>query len=224
MIGKTIIRQQNVATPFSTKKFPLVKSDDVIVGSKTLNEVNFLAIRTRYPIIGNNILLYEESVSLSTTGVRFGVTRPAQVPLATVPLIFSYMNGSVQSGIQAIFFILTIEGIEQKVFFDTGRTDLLTATSQFIPRDPIRRRKIDIRFNAMGEWGLSHYTHYETKLHLGSEYIEHKFRHVVNDRSVNAPFIMGSSILNHFDITISVGDKQALFFRKGSFDFGGTIV
>ena len=224
MIGKKIVRYQNVATPFSTKKFPLVKCDDVIVGPKIVSEVNFLAMKTRYPVIGNNILLCEETVSLSTTGVRFGVTPPAQVPLATVPLIFSYMNGSVQSGIQAIFFILTIEGIEQKVFFDTGRTDLLTATSQFIPREPIRRRKIDIRFNPMGEWGLSHYTHYETKLHFGSEYIEHKFRHVVNDRSVDAPFIIGSSILNHFDIAMSVGNRQALFFRKGSFDFGGTIV
>lgn len=224
MIGKTIIRHQNVATPFSTKKFPLVKSDDVIAGSKSLNEVNFLALKTRFPIIGNNIIFCEESVSLSANGVSFDVMRPAQAPLATIPLVHTYRNGTIQSGIKSIFFILTIEGTEQKVFFDTGRADLLTATAQFIPKEPMSKRKINIRFNAFGEWGLSHYTQSRAKIRLGSEEFEYQFRHEVNDRSVEAPFIIGSSIFNYFDIAISVGEKQALFFPKGSFDFGRSAV
>lgn len=224
MIGKTIARYQNVTTPFSTKEWPLVTDHDVVAGSKQLKEVDFLVSKIRFPIIGNNIIFCEEGVSLSTNGVNFGVTHSAQAPLATVPLIFSYMNGSEQSGIKNVFFTLTIEGAEQKVFFDTGRSDLLTATSQFIPREPAKRKKIDISFNAAGEWGLSYYTKSVAKIRLGLDEFEYPFRHVTNERSVEVPFIIGSSILNHFDIAMSVAEKQAKFFPKGSFDFSASAV
>jgi hypothetical protein len=220
MIGKTIARYANVATPFSTKEWPVVKDHAIVAGVKSLNEVEFLVSKTRFPIIGNNIIFCEDDVSISTSGVNFGITRSHHAPLATIPLVFSYLKGSAQSGIKSVFFILTIGGTEQKVFFDTGRANLLTATSKFIPQNPIRKKKINIRFNPFGEWGLSYYTQSIAKLRLGSEEFEFQFRHETNDHSVDAPFVIGSSILNHFDIAMSAGEKQARFFPKGSFDFG----
>lgn len=220
MVGKTIARYANVATPFSTKEWPVVKDQAIIAGVKSLNEVEFLVSKTRFPIIGNNIIFCEDDVSISKSGVNFGITRSRHAPLATVPLVFSYRNGSAQSGIKSVFFILNIGGTEQKVFFDTGRANLLTATSKFIPQNPIRKKKIDIRFNPFGEWGLSTYTQSIAKLRLGSEDFEFQFRHEANDHSVDAPFVIGSSIFNHFDIAMFAGEKQARFFPQGSFDFG----
>lgn len=217
MIGKTIARYQKVATAFKESEWPVVKVALGQAGHRRIRNLEFLVSKTRFPIVGNNIIFEQDYVALSTEGIHYGLFNSEASPLATFPLITSFRNGSPSSGVKSLFFVLNIDGRDQRVFFDTGRAELLTGTAKLARSKPRGMRRFDFRFNTVGHWGLSTYSKAKATLQIGSQDFEYEYCHLLNEKSVDAPFIMGASILDQFDIAMSISERRATFFPKGSF-------
>ena len=221
MIGETITRYQDVLTEFRKKRLPVVTANEAVVRGRVFENREFLVSKARFPIIGNNVIFDEDWVSLSRNGLFFGRAPADRPALATVPLLASYRNESRSSGLRSVFLVLNIDGEDRKAFFDTGRAELLAGTSHLERSAQGRPPKLDLHFNTVGQWGISRYTTRRATIRIGDCSFEQKYSHSLNDQNVDAPFVVGASILSRFDIMLCVDEGHALFYPEGAFQLGG---
>lgn len=204
-----------VSTPFGQRQLPVSRIESLQVGG-ILFDSKVLIAKVRYPVIGNDILFSRNNVLLSQSGAAFDVEYDPNKAIFCARAVVRYQGNTLQSPVDAIFLMLNIDGVEQKVFLDTGIAPALQATAFA----PMPKKKLfprpDIRSNSLGEWRFVPYFGREASLSLGNRETALSYHHYYTDRSVDAPFVMGAGILNDYSILIDHRKGRACFFRAGA--------
>lgn len=174
---------------------------------------NVMVADMDYPIIGDDFIFSSNNVLFSISGLRFDVPYDPADAVHCARMVFAYEAEPKKSAVNAVYFLLKIDDREQMVFFDTGNPAALEGTA-FAPMPEKKLFPIpDLISNSMGQWRFTQFFYRHAQLSLGAEKMTLSYQHFYTQGSVDAPFIMGAGILNHFSILLDGAHDRACFFK-----------
>jgi hypothetical protein len=209
--GKTG-RFETVETPFGSRQYPAFQSQSLTIAGIPFSGRRVLSADVKFPLIGADLLFSKGTVLFARSGVKFGQPYDVEKAVACVGLDIEFSGNSTQTAVRSVHFLLNIDGVERKVFFDTGRAPVLEGSSAPLPpKKPFPR--IDVIKNMFGQWSLVPYYSRKASIKLaGAEKIV-PYRHYFTDRSVKSPFILGARILDTYSIVVDHKNGRACFFH-----------
>lgn len=215
VVGEAIVDEWLIVSPLGSRTEPVVKPSVVFVNGVSVIKPKIAAARTRFPIIGTDILFAAERLTLGMAGMRFGSKPDIERAIATVACSAETVRRSGNTAISRVTATLEIDGHEHQVFIDTGRKATLAATAAAPLPSKSSRRSFDIRFNTLGQFRPSRLYRREAVIAVGQREFIISYEHYPKDRSCAEPFILGGGILEMFDLYIAPKDGIMCFFEPG---------
>lgn len=205
---------ETIASPFGQRRIPVYELDAIYIAGEWFRNKRVLVTEASYPLIGGNILFEGKNILFSQNGLKFDQHYDPASADACVQTLVNFQGSSVATAVEAVFFLMIIDGVEQKLFFDTGRRAALEATS--LADKPARKPfpRPDIRSNSLGDWKLTPYYARHAEVTLGNDRLSLPYRHYYRDQSVPAPFVMGAEILKTYSILVDYRKGRACFFKN----------
>lgn len=201
-----------ISTAYGKQQLPVGAIQSTKIGGIPFKG-DVLRLDSSYPIIGNDFIMASDNVLLSRSGIQFNVSYQAGSAAHCAPLEIMYDAGGQHPAINSMNIILNIDGIEQRVFFDTGNPTVLQGTALA----PMPKEKLfpipDITSNAAGQWKFTQFFNRRANILLDGEELSLPYQHYYTERSTNTPFIMGAGILNHFSVLLDRAHRRACFFK-----------
>jgi hypothetical protein len=204
--------QARVTTVFGERMLALRRVGPTRIGGRRFEGEVFTA-NLRNPHIGDDFIFGSGNVLLSVSGLKFDVDYDASDAIACVGWQLSFAGGGIEGPLAKVELMLTIDGVEQRAFLDTGRSAALAATAALpMPKEKLFPRP-DILLNGFGDWKFSPYFARHAVLSLGGERASFDYHHYYTDRSDDAPFVVGAEMLKHYSILIDRKKHRACFFK-----------
>ena len=194
---------------------PIVAPAGVELNGQKLDGTKFVASKTRFPIIGNNILFAHGGLLLGRDGIKFGPRVDNARPLASVNAIVTYGESDLSHSVERVAVSLLIDGVPQKAFIDTGLRTVMAATASAPLPSGSAAKGFDLKFNALGQFKPATYYKRRAKIMIGEKEMEFPYRQFSSDRFGTEPFVIGGGILEFFDLHIDAHSKVVSFFESG---------
>lgn len=214
--GETIVDEWNVITPLGSRMEPIVAPVGIELNGLDLTGSKFVASKSRFPIIGNNILLANGGVLLGRKGLRLGSDFALPQASATKEATITFGGSGASLSVERIAVSLLIDGTEQEAFIDTGRRTTLAATASAPLPAGSPAKGFEVRLNAFGQFKPTTYLKRKASIVIGEREIELPYRQFVSDKAAPEPFVVGGGILESFDLHVSLQDKVVSFFDSGN--------
>ena len=214
-LGKTVVR-----TPFGSREASKVELDRLEVSGREFKRATVIVEQRKSDqndaIIGSSLLFSSNTILFTETGIHFDVDESTLSGCNYVPVVIDLTGNTYESPVAAVYFRLLINGSMQKVFFDTGLSDILVGASRSAGSDDrdgwsrpgllyhpaSRRLKWNWAYPNKGLIGIG-------DNHLSVDY----FRYSSLDHE-DADFFMGSGILQSYSILITPRRGRACFIKN----------
>lgn len=196
-----------VETAFNTAKIPTFLAKEVEIFGQVAEARRVFKPRKKYSIIGIDYLLNKKRVLLSSKKkLSFDYISSEEFSYCS-GITMHYSGVDSENRIAAIFMDLPINGANEKVFIDTGHNTFIEATGQYQSQREPQRRVLNFLSNALGESRFEWYGEVPVRISIGEKNFSFKIKHYFENKSANAPFVIGSLFLEQFDIYIEFENK-----------------
>jgi hypothetical protein len=204
---------RTVRSGFGTYELPVANLPSLRAGSREFHGAQVVVEDRGPPILGSSVLFQSGNILFSKEKTEFDVDEARLSASFCAPLIIDLLGSTYSSPVRRVYFRLEVDGVPQKVLFDTGRAETLVGTSSApAPKSGWPRFELHGDFN--GRTRLWRYYRERGHVRLGPELTSLAYKRFPSLDHIATPFVMGAGVLNTHSVFIEPRRGRACFIAR----------
>ena len=207
------ISQRTVRSPFGRYQLRAATVKSMRVLSRDFARAEVLVEGGGPSTVGASILFQPQNTLIAMDGIYFDIDPSRHLSMHCVRIVLDLLGPNLDSPVGRLYFLLDIDGVEQKVLFDTGRSDVLVGTAS-APGAASRWPRFEVHRDLNGRLRVWRYYQETGTIRLGTQTLAVTYKRFPALDSIDASYVLGAGLLATHSVLIEHRRGRACFVPR----------